>query len=208
MWQNLIHNFARQRYMGPLELVVVSDHIPKESPVAGLNVRSIYARNENTGAKRNMACAHASGEIIVHMDDDDYYASDWVSLSVDRLLATGADIVGLASLYFLQEGGAAFRYDYPAGVKPWVAGATMCYRRSVWEAGPFQPLLTGEDNAFCLEHPKIKPHAYLDRFVATIHAGNTSPRKLDNERFKKVKPGLVTGIRDGIVSQLPLLAIR
>lgn len=79
-----IRCFLRQNYPN-LELVIVDDG---SRSVASLlpddpRVRLIrLSQKKNIGAKRNIACAAAHGEFILHWDDDDWYPPDRVSRQV------------------------------------------------------------------------------------------------------------------------------
>jgi GT2 family glycosyltransferase len=94
----LLRNFRRQSYpLDRMELVIMDDG---DDPVADLmpglpNVRYIALPERVTlGRKRNLLSAEARGEIIVHMDDDDYYPPTRVSHAVARLLASDRLIAG------------------------------------------------------------------------------------------------------------------
>lgn len=65
------------------------------------NIRYIYEPIKlNIGAKRNKLIAEAKGDIIVWMDDDDYYPTNRVSLVVSTLANNKSlDIVGSSQLY-------------------------------------------------------------------------------------------------------------
>lgn len=125
------------------------------------------------GDKRNNLCEHATGDIIVHFDSDDYYAPDWISKSVQHLLSQNADITGLSSIYF---------YRYNTHVWEWrniskqpiLAGATFCYWRKIWQRNPFKSVNSGEDTKFCTNAGRISPHDYNTGFLATIHGNNTA----------------------------------
>ena len=136
--------------------------------------------SETVGEKRNRLCKAAIGSIIVHMDSDDYYAPDWISTSVDVLLSSGCDIVGLDNFNLIDlEANTCWSYDYLSLHKPWVAGATMCYWKRFWEQEPFRSINVGEDNWFVWkEKTNVLAHGYKDRFVASIHGKNTSKRVL------------------------------
>src|SRR5690606_36224278 len=100
------------------------------------------------GAKRNLACRMAAGELIAHWDDDDWMAPWRLSYQVEQLLARRADIAGLDRLYFFDpRGGRAWQYRYEHG-RPWVAGGTLLYRKAVWQARPFPNTSNGEDTRF------------------------------------------------------------
>jgi glycosyltransferase involved in cell wall biosynthesis len=81
------------------------------------NIR--YFRQEtktNIGAKRNRLHDEARGEIIVCMDDDDFYSADRVSHAVQTLLSKKTDICGASRnhLFFTDDS-------------------------SIWEVGPYAP---------------------------------------------------------------------
>ena len=59
------------------------------------NIRYIYQSEKQTiGAKRNKLLAEAKGDIIVWMDDDDYYFPNRVEHVVDSLIKSKANIAG------------------------------------------------------------------------------------------------------------------
>ena len=53
------------------------------------------------GAKRNLACEHAAGDIVAHWDDDDWYARNRLRYQVAAILAGEADITGLENAFVL-----------------------------------------------------------------------------------------------------------
>ena len=70
-----VRYFLRQDYPN-LELVVVDDGNMPVAPLLPHDPRIRLIRlsdKKNVGAKRNIACAAAHGEFIVHWDDDDWY---------------------------------------------------------------------------------------------------------------------------------------
>lgn len=150
------------------------------------NIRYIRKNAKSPiGAKRNEACRMAKGEIIVHWDDDDWYAPDWISRQVVCLHETGADVCGLANVLFYDRRiDKAWKYVYD-GSPAWVAGATLAYRRETWLAHPFDEIQIGEDNAFVWKSGgKVAAHDHLRGFVSFIHPGNTSPKHTQNRRWR------------------------
>lgn len=67
----------------------IADLLAPESPlIAGLRVRYFSSDKKlNIGAKRNFLNDQAAGEIIVTMDDDDYYSPDRVQHAVQTLIS-------------------------------------------------------------------------------------------------------------------------
>ena len=186
-----IENFLLQTYSN-CELVVVDDG---RDPVADLvpdhpSIRYEWLQGKvSTGAKRNAACAAARGEIIVHWDDDDWSAPERVAVQIAALLDSGADICGLRDLLFYDPAAnRGWRYQYPPTARAWVAGGTMCYRRSLWEQHPFPDVRQGEDTQFVWSRRSLSVHALerRDLYVATIHGGNTSAKRTSGRRWSPV----------------------
>ena len=94
---------------------------------------------------------------------------------------------GLRQIYFWgPKPDQAWEYIYEADSQPWVAGGTMLYRRSLWEAGPFPDTNVGEDNAFVWSGVQKRVLPLVDRrfYVAAIHPGNTSPKVITPDRWR------------------------
>jgi glycosyltransferase involved in cell wall biosynthesis len=85
------------------ELVIVDDGAQCVADWVPGDERIRYLRLENKmalGAKRNLACREAQGDIIAHWDDDDWMA-DWrLSYQVQSLIDAQADVCGLSKLLF------------------------------------------------------------------------------------------------------------
>jgi glycosyltransferase involved in cell wall biosynthesis len=141
------------------ELIVVDDGddriedlIPNAPDVRYLRVD----HRVSLGAKRNLGCAEARGEMIVLWDDDDWYASTRIERQIAPLLRGEADITGLLNRFLLQlpqrkcwtVTERLHRMMY-AGDVP---GGTMVFRRAIWESGiRFPDYSLAEDAAFLRE---------------------------------------------------------
>lgn len=139
------------------------------------NVEHIIVHDETAsiGAKRNIACNQARGEIIVHFDDDDLYASDYISKCVEQLQT--CDTTGLSSAYFT-DGVKAWVYEY-RGKQPYICGSGMAFWKRIWERNKFKDISNGEDTMFCANAGYIIPHGYIDGFIARIHSKSTASHK-------------------------------
>lgn len=93
------------------------------------------------GAKRNRLNAEAKGEIMVCMDDDDYYPPERVSHAVIKLTGSPHQIAGSSELY-------------------------MYYTTSgeIWRVGPYNPN-HGTNGTLAYKRPYAKKHKY-DETVA------------------------------------------
>lgn len=187
-----INNFLGQNY-GNRELLIVDDGI---RPYYGLippspNIRYVYATPFGTiGRKRNFACENAKGDYIVHWDDDDSYAPDWISKSVEQLSSSGADITGLKNIILHSSySNKEFVYQDNNTHQKWLCGATLSYRKSIWLKYQFADLQIGEDVDFLFNSGgKISVMDYTEGFLANLHADNTSIKVLKKEINNSTKP--------------------
>jgi len=180
-FQRVFDIYLGQNYPNK-ELIVVDDGACKVGHLCNGQgiVYLALQRRASIGAKRNIACEQASGDIIVHLDDDDWYAKDWITNQVVHLLAEKAEVTGLDDLLFYDSNRReAWRYRYPAASRPWVHGATLCYRKEFWQSFPFPDIDVGEDCSFLWRRGAkgIVPHGCSDGYIGHIHGGNSSPKQ-------------------------------
>ena len=179
-----IEYFLRQDYPCR-ELIILDDGISAIDYLVPENDSIHYYRLKKAnviGTKRNIACDLAKGEIIVHWDDDDWYANNWITSQVNTLAGSAADICGLDQLLFYAPIiSKSWKYIYPNGHKNWVGGATMAYRKSFWRNHPFLDLQVGEDNQFAWNSGgEIVLNKHINGFVSILHSANTSPKNTGN----------------------------
>lgn len=183
-----IRYFMRQDYANN-ELIIIDDGTDAIKDLVPDDSRIRYLRldkKRTIGGKRNMACKEAAGEIIVHWDDDDWMATYRIIYQVENLLREQADICGLDKLYFYDPlSQKAWRYVYPEGSKPWLAGGTLCYKKAFWSRNPFPDLNVGEDACFVWTNcsKKMLTLQNYSFYVAIIHLGNTSIKRTSDSRW-------------------------
>jgi hypothetical protein len=138
-----LRQVARQRDAA-LE-VVVAAHGFDPDPMALASFRDASSANLTAltadsstlfGDVLNQAAARASGDVLLKMDDDDWYGPDFVS---DLVLArgySGAEVVGCAPEFtFLETLWLTTRRPDPSEVfKPFVAGGTMLIERAAFRS--------------------------------------------------------------------------
>jgi len=190
-----ISYFLYQDYINS-ELVIIDDGNISMSDIIPDHprIRYFYTTPIGTiGLKRNYACKKARGEIIMHWDDDDWHATDWISQQVKFLINSGADICGIEHVHFFSPItdtlwlGTTLNRNNPAVIKKWLNGATLAYWKSFWETHPFNDRQTGEDDDFILESgAKVFAHDYIDGIVVLLHPRNTSVKYFENKKHKKV----------------------
>jgi len=149
------------------------------------------------GAKRNFCCEQATGEIIIHMDDDDWYEKDWISRQVETLVNSNADITGLRDInFFLNASNQHWEFRDDPELKPWVYGATLAYHKSFWEQNKFAEMNAGEDNEFIWRSSaSIRPHNYTAGYLGLIHYDNAGIIPFENPRDKQQVSKWIKGIK-------------
>ncbi len=188
--------FRRQDH--PLkELVIVDDG---DDPVADLvptdsRVRYIRLdRRATIGRKRNLACGAARGEIVLHWDDDDWYAPDRIRRQLAVLRESGADLCGASTLRFYDPGRVrAWQYRYPADQPRWVHGATLAYRRAFWDEHRFDDVDVGEDAYFVWRAAPDRIAVIEDDsfYLGAIHPANASPKQTQGAYWQPLAVELV-----------------
>jgi len=178
-----IGNWQAQDYPN-LELIIVDDGEDKVEDLIPDDRRIRYVRLDTRatiGAKRNLACEQARGDLVINWDDDDWSAPWRVGYQVDAFSKADVDVSGLSTVYFCDPGtDRAWRYEYPAGRRAWVHDATFCYRRSHWENDRFPDASYGIDVAY-LWQGRPKRVATLDDpsfYVGMVHRANTSRKDI------------------------------
>jgi glycosyltransferase involved in cell wall biosynthesis len=191
-----IDYFLRQDYVQS-ELIIGDDGSDSVADLVNGHPRIRYLRTPaglSLGAKRNLLCNAAQGEILLHQDDDDWLAPWRISYQVGEILRRGVQVCGLSRLlYYRPKTDQAFLYSYPSGHKPWVAGNTLCYTKAYWSRCPFEDTRIGEDTRFVWRASPSEIAALEDeRFViGMLHDRNASPKCTSKPPWKPVKPSEV-----------------
>jgi glycosyltransferase involved in cell wall biosynthesis len=108
-------------------------------------------RRTTIGAKRNLACAEARGELVAHWDDDDWYAPDRLARQAAPIVRGEADVTGLENRFVLQMPVGRFwttnRQLHRSMFVGDVHGGTLVFRRSIWTAGLRYPEINLAEDA-------------------------------------------------------------
>jgi len=176
--EDLVPKHPRIRYMR-LDLLTVPkntliENVDGQQGVATINgcsgVRMMI------GAKRNVCCENARGEIIVHWDDDDWQAPGRIEDQVTALEKSGKSLLFYYNILYWDD--ATQRAARCFSQKSFSAphGATFCYRKSFWEKTRFLVQGGGEDtemfkatrlqNQYLIEDAKqfmvVRAHKHVD----------------------------------------------
>jgi glycosyltransferase involved in cell wall biosynthesis len=163
------------------ELVIVDDGNDAIADMCANVPNSRYTRLRGThkiGSKRNLGCAVASGDIMVHWDDDDWSAPARLTDQAERLMGSGKAVTGYHTVLFT-DGKCAYRYQ---GTERYAIGSSLCYLKTFWEAHHFidENQRMWEDNRFVHEARTCREMASADAramMVCRIHSGNTCPKR-------------------------------
>jgi len=152
-----LQHFLAQDYPNK-ELVIVDD---SDDPIGDLvcdrpGVRYLHQpARASIGAKRNLACHHAQGEIIAHWDDDDWYAADRLRYQVAPIVAAEADITGLENAFVLALPQGEFWTTEPQLHERMfvgnVHGGTLVYRKEMLRQGLRYPETNLAEDAWLLQ---------------------------------------------------------
>ncbi len=176
------------------ELVILDDFDTPSFPKRVEHPLIRYYQTENIvfniPVKRNRVNALAQGEIIWHLDSDDWSSPDRMAEQVARLDESGKAVTGYYRLLFHRDSdGTAYEYF---GHKGYVCGTSLCYRKDFWEQQRFiENKFTGSDNHFVRA---ARDASQLDAviggpsLVARIHPGNTNHRHKLGPEFHSVDP--------------------
>ena len=107
-----------------------------------------HLRGKTIGYMRNVANAAAAGDLIAHFDDDDVSHMRRIEEQVSLLMASGKSLVGFRELLFwdtrhpgaiIESGMCAHgeAWVYRNHQANWAAGASLLYRRDLWQQQPF-----------------------------------------------------------------------
>jgi glycosyltransferase involved in cell wall biosynthesis len=174
--------FARQDHLAR-ELIVVDDGTDRVGDLIGPGVRYIECDPMPLGAKRNLACEHARGELIVHWDDDDWSAPHRLRYQLSQLET--AEVGGADRLLYLDASNrVSWLYAY-GGRRRWVAGNTLCYTAATWRRRPFPAVPVGEDARF-LAGRRIRVAADHRFLVGMVHDANASRKRTEGAWWSRV----------------------
>jgi hypothetical protein len=187
------------------ELVILDDGKDSVADLVPGHSRIRYVRETGRqvlGDKRNRLCELASGDFILHWDDDDWHSPDRIARQCAALEASGADMCGLDRVTFLADDGAkAWDYVYGGG-RRWVCGGSLAYRRAFWEGHRFPAMASGEDTdwVFSAAGANILVLNAPDLYVGRVHDGNTSPKATSDSFYHPRDPAPVREMVEGFVS--------
>lgn len=185
-----IKYYLRQDYPNK-ELIIIDDGIDAIEDLMPADDRIRYIRLNKkltVGAKRNLACEQARGEIIIHWDDDDWMHPNRINYEVENMRRANADVSGISKVLFYDlHSGKIWLYEYPKSQQTWLCGGSLCYLKDFWAKKTFTQLDIGEDTRFILSQPtgKILDLPDFKFYVAIVHPANTCPKSLSGSYWHR-----------------------
>ena len=181
---NVIACFNHQTYPKELiEWVIVDDGTDKiEDLVCDIPQVKYFKYNEKLvlGKKRNITNSKASGDIIIYMDDDDYYPPTRISYAVNMLL-THPDVLcaGGTEQYIYYKHNKTICLLGPYGKNHGTAG-TFAFKRELLKITQFQDNASSAEEKFFLKNFTI-PFIQLSPMHTSLmfsHGENTFDKKI------------------------------
>ncbi len=155
--RNVFKNYKNQNYKEKELLIILNkDNMSirkwKKRAERHKNV-SVYQLPERytLGRCLNFAIGKVKYDIIAKFDDDDYYAPHYLTQAIESMKQHNADVVGKSEFFTYME-----RLKMLVVRKSGrIAGATLVFKKKVWEKVKFSSVKVGSDTAFkkgCLKH--------------------------------------------------------
>jgi glycosyltransferase involved in cell wall biosynthesis len=171
-----LRNIRRQDYKGPIEILIADDGEDKVDDLIPKNTIFRYIKmteKKPIGYKRNLLCNEAKGEILINMDDDDFYPSERISHAVEKLNKKEAYIAGCSLNYLYDKNKGITQYG-PVSLYHAVAGTFVFYKEYLEQNKFDDNAETGEELSFT--HHFTNPLIQLDSFKTILvicHSQNT-----------------------------------
>ena len=150
--QQAIRCFRRQSYQRS-ELIVVDDDTRPSCSSPPEDVRIRYLRlpeRLSLGEKINLAIEQTAGDVIQKLDDDDWYAPEFLARMVASLDGAEAarSIAALDCFHVL----VAHTGHLTFSGHGWFSGNSLCFHRELWEKCRFRDVPGAEDWFFLKDH--------------------------------------------------------
>jgi len=176
--ENVFENYDAQTWKLK-ELIIILNHDKMNIGKYRRRARksknvSVYQLPEHTslGECLNFGVDNSMYNYVAKFDDDDYYAPDYLTDSMQAFQKTNADIVGKRTHYVYLEASNILLLLNPKNENNFVStlpGATLVIRKAVFNQVRFSKRDLGEDSKFCRDCVKLGLKMFSDHkynFVA------------------------------------------
>lgn len=159
----VFNNYLRQRHL-PREMIIIlnNNSMNLQSWLEKSKLHpdiSVFQVNEarTLGECLNFAIEKSRFEYIAKFDDDDYYGEAYLASSILALCLKNAGIVGKCSIYVYLEKKGDLLLLSPGNENSFVdtvRGATLLFRKDIWQNIRFREQSIGEDTFFLIDCKK------------------------------------------------------
>lgn len=156
--ENILNNFLLQNYE-PKELIIglnydIDSLDPLKNTISSKNIKILpLGSRRSLGECLNHCIEKSQYPIIAKFDDDDYYSPLYLSDTVKLLSLDNIDIVGKSCHYIYFTEKKLIGLFNPGRENKFVdrvAGATLMFKKGVFEKIKFPHINLGEDKEFCI----------------------------------------------------------
>ncbi|MBT2699823.1 glycosyltransferase [Bacillus sp. ISL-40] len=154
--KNVFKNYKQQSWKDK-ELIIILNKdsmnidrwIKKAKKYRNVQVYQLHEK-ATLGDCLNFGIMKASHDIIAKFDDDDYYGPDYIKSSMDAFKNKDISIIGKSSLYiyFKSEKALIHVAGSENSITETVAGATLIFRKDVFQQVQFEKVNRAEDYFF------------------------------------------------------------
>ena len=190
MLKLILYNYKTTTYpKDKMEWIIVDDGEKKlindQTIIENLkkhNIKYIELNKKlNIGEKRNLGVEHCSNDIVVFVDDDDYYPPESITLRVIQLLNSGKGCVGCSTIACFHINKFISIINVPPphfGLEERLSEATFCFYKKFWESGKFSNESLGCE---AREFIKDRNQEFLEIswecvIISLLHSRNTSSK--------------------------------
>lgn len=124
------------------------------------------------GTKLNLGIAEARGDVVQKLDDDDYYAPEFLAQQAERLPLEGRDGTIVTRCCFLVA--MAGREGVWHSGHGWRPGGAFCFHRELWRRQAFRDTAWSEDTQLLRDlNPRVERICDAEKYVVMRHGANT-----------------------------------
>lgn len=160
----------------------ILDLLPPDSERWKMNIKYFSIENKmNIGKKRNLGVEKATNDIILFMDDDDFYPPDSARIRVSSLINTNKDCVGCSTIGCFHITKMISIINVPPhklGLEDRLSEATLCFKKSFWEETKFNDDSIGAEAREFISNrnDKFGEINWENVIVSLLHSKNTSTK--------------------------------
>lgn len=196
--ENIINNYLQQTFKDKELIVIINKDSINLNEVKDRvkDLKNVYiyklAENKTLGECINYAVQKSKNEYIAKFDDDDYYAPNYLMDMMNVFKFSDAEVVGKKSMYIYYEALKKLAIKYPENEHKYtdfVAGATLVFKREVFNKIQLESRNQGEDTSFLENCKALGIKIYTSdkyNFIALRRADkNSHTWQIDDESLSK-----------------------